>query len=40
MEARADAAKIVNEDGTRELAHLTLHAKGMLIDRKRVFVVH
>lgn len=37
-EARADAAKIVNEDGTTELAHLTLHAKGMLIDRKRVFV--
>jgi putative cardiolipin synthase len=37
-EARADAAKIVNEDGSTELAHLTLHAKGMLIDRKRIFV--
>jgi len=37
-EARADAAKIVNEDGTTELAHLTLHTKGILIDRKRIFV--
>ena len=37
-EARADAAKHVNDDGTTELEQLTLHTKGMLIDRKRVFV--
>jgi len=36
-EARADAAKIVNEDGTTELANLTLHTKGVLIDRNLVF---
>ena len=37
-EARADAAKYVNDDGTTELEQLTLHTKGALIDRKRVFV--
>ncbi len=37
-EARADAAKIVNEDGTSELDHLTLHTKGILIDRRYTFV--
>lgn len=37
-EARPDAAKITAEDGTTELEHLTLHTKGILIDRKRVFV--
>lgn len=37
-EARADAAKHVNDDGTTELEQLTLHSKGILVDRKRVFV--
>jgi putative cardiolipin synthase len=37
-EARADAAKIVNDDGTSMLDKLTLHTKGMLIDGNRVFV--
>ena len=37
-EARADAAKFVKDDGTSEFDQLTLHTKGILIDRKRVFV--
>ncbi|MEA3410046.1 MAG: phospholipase D family protein [Pseudomonadota bacterium] len=37
-EARADAAKITTEDGETRLDHLTLHTKGILIDRKRIFV--
>ncbi len=37
-EARADAAKIVAEDGETSLDRLTLHTKGILIDRKRIFV--
>jgi putative cardiolipin synthase len=37
-EARADAAKITARDGTTELEQLTLHTKGILIDRKRIFV--
>ena len=37
-EARADAAKITTPDGESQLEHLTLHTKGVLIDRKRVFV--
>jgi len=37
-EARADAAKIVAEDGETSLDRLTLHAKGILIDRNRIFV--
>jgi putative cardiolipin synthase len=36
-EARADAAKITAPDGTTELDQLTLHTKGILIDRKRIF---
>ena len=35
-EARADAAKVVAEDGSTMLDHLTLHAKGMVIDRRLV----
>lgn len=37
-EARADAAKITTPDGETQLEKLTLHTKGILIDRKRVFV--
>jgi putative cardiolipin synthase len=37
-EARADAAKITLPDGETQLEKLTLHTKGILIDRKRVFV--
>jgi putative cardiolipin synthase len=37
-EARADAAKITATDGSTELEKLTLHTKGILIDRKRIFV--
>ena len=34
-EARADAAKIITDDGESLLEQLTLHTKGLLIDRKR-----
>jgi putative cardiolipin synthase len=37
-EARADAAKITDPDGNTTLESLTLHTKGILIDRKRIFV--
>jgi putative cardiolipin synthase len=37
-EARADAAKITVPDGATELEKLTLHTKGILIDRRKVFV--
>ena len=37
-EARADAAKVVMPDGSTELDHLTLHTKGMIIDRRYTFV--
>ena len=37
-EARADAAKITAPDGSSQLEKLTLHTKGILIDRQRVFV--
>ncbi|MFW2405959.1 MAG: phospholipase D family protein [Gammaproteobacteria bacterium] len=37
-EARADAAKITAPDGESQLDHLTLHTKGILIDRRRTFV--
>lgn len=37
-EARADAAKITAPDGSTQLDKLTLHTKGILIDRKRMFV--
>jgi putative cardiolipin synthase len=37
-EARADAAKITTPDGQSQLDKLTLHTKGILIDRKRLFV--
>jgi putative cardiolipin synthase len=37
-EARADAAKVTTDDGQTQLEHLTLHTKGILIDRKRIFV--
>jgi putative cardiolipin synthase len=37
-EARADAKKVTDPDGQVEQEHLTLHMKGALIDRERVFV--
>ncbi len=37
-EARANAAEVVNADGSKELEHLTLHTKGAIVDRQRVFV--
>jgi putative cardiolipin synthase len=37
-EARADAARKVLEDGSVELEHLTLHTKGIIIDRRYTFV--
>jgi putative cardiolipin synthase len=37
-EARVDAAKIILPDGETQLDKLTLHTKGILIDRKRIFV--
>lgn len=37
-EARKDAAMVVNEAGDTEMEQLTLHTKGILIDRKRIFV--
>ena len=37
-EARADAAKITTEDGETQLDKLTLHTKGIIVDRKRIFV--
>jgi putative cardiolipin synthase len=37
-EARADAAKVVLEDGTTGTEQLTLHTKGILIDRRFMFV--
>lgn len=37
-EARADAAKITAPDGSTQLEQLTLHTKGILIDRQKIFV--
>lgn len=37
-EARADAANITTEEAETQLVKLTLHTKGILIDRKQVFV--
>jgi putative cardiolipin synthase len=37
-EARADAAKFRSVEGETQLENLTLHTKGILIDRKRIFV--
>ncbi|MFT7288967.1 MAG: putative cardiolipin synthase [Halieaceae bacterium] len=37
-EARVDAATITSDEGEPQLEKLTLHTKGILIDRKRVFV--
>jgi putative cardiolipin synthase len=37
-EARSDAAKVVLEDGTTGTEQLTLHTKGILIDRRFMFV--
>ena len=37
-EARADAAKITAPDGSTQLDQLTLHTKGILIDRQKIFV--
>lgn len=37
-EARADAAKITAPDGSTQLEKMTLHTKGILIDRERLFV--
>jgi putative cardiolipin synthase len=37
-EARADAAREVMNDGSTKLEHLTLHTKGIIIDRRYTFV--
>jgi putative cardiolipin synthase len=37
-EARANAAEVVTADGGRELVHLTLHTKGVILDRRLTFV--
>ncbi len=37
-EARADAARITAPDGSTQLDQLTLHTKGILIDRQKIFV--
>jgi putative cardiolipin synthase len=37
-EARADAAKVIRDDGSKELEQLTLHTKGIIIDRRYTFV--
>ena len=37
-EARADAVKEMNPDPDEEIKQLTLHTKGILIDRRKVFV--
>ena len=37
-EARADAAKVSDPDGTVKMEQLTLHTKGVLIDRRHIFV--
>lgn len=37
-EARVNAAEYTADDGTVELEKLTLHTKGVLIDRRKVFV--
>jgi len=37
-EARVDAATITTDDGEADPGQLTLHTKGILIDKKRVFV--
>jgi putative cardiolipin synthase len=37
-EARGNAAEIVLDDGSKKLEHLTLHTKGILIDRRYTFV--
>ena len=37
-ESRSDAAKFTSVEGETQLEHLTLHTKGVLIDRKRIFV--
>jgi putative cardiolipin synthase len=37
-EARADAAQVIRDDGSKELEQLTLHTKGIIIDRRYTFV--
>lgn len=37
-EARADAAKVVLDDGSKKFEQLTLHTKGIIIDRRYTFV--
>lgn len=37
-EARVNAADLVLEDGTTKSQHLTLHTKGIIIDRRYLFV--
>lgn len=37
-EARGNAAEKILEDGSKELEHLTLHTKGIIIDRRHTFV--
>ena len=37
-EARANAAETIAEDGTKTLEHMTLHTKGIIIDRRYSFV--
>ena len=37
-EARADAVKITSQDGEIQPGRLTLHTKGILVDRNKIFV--
>jgi putative cardiolipin synthase len=37
-EARANAAQVILDDGSKELEQLTLHTKGIIIDRRYTFV--
>ncbi|MDH5501126.1 MAG: phospholipase D-like domain-containing protein, partial [Gammaproteobacteria bacterium] len=37
-EARANAAQVISEDGSKELQQLTLHTKGIIIDGRYTFV--
>jgi putative cardiolipin synthase len=37
-EARADAAQVIRDDGGKDMEQLTLHTKGIIIDRRYTFV--
>jgi len=37
-EARANAAQVILDDGSKELEQLTLHTKGIIIDQRYTFV--